>query len=159
MILHSEDAKPRLPEHILSKHILPLERKAAQTGALHFLAGKHRDQKTFELRDLPTSTAELTPELRQRLAIALDKILQLCESFPDGSTEVYILRHFAIALPQLFWCMAHVQNMCAGQQTCSRESSSRVKFKLWKETPGNLWKSPVSKSRLGESPVRFGMIR
>ena len=70
-----------------------LERKAAQNGAFIFLAEKHR-YGTFELRDYPRPTSsELTPELQRRLAVALDKVLFMCDGFPvRGSDEKYILR-------------------------------------------------------------------
>ena len=69
----------------------------------HFLVTKHRSGLSFELRDNPLPTSVLTPELQQCFATALDKIFFMCESFPDGSDEVYILRNLASILPQLLF--------------------------------------------------------
>ncbi len=80
-----------------------LERKAALRGAFPFLASKHTLGLFFELRDHPLTTCELSPELQKCLGTALDKILFMCDSFPTGSDEVYILRNFAIILPQLLF--------------------------------------------------------
>jgi len=81
-----------------------LESKAAMRGAFPFLASKHALGLSFELRDhqLPTSS-DLTPEIQQCLGSALDKILHMCEGFPVESDEVFILRNFAITLPQLLF--------------------------------------------------------
>jgi len=81
-----------------------LERNAAMRGAFPFLANKHALGLSFELRDhhLPTSS-DLTPELQQCLGPALDKILHMCDEFPAESDEVFILRNFAIILPQLLF--------------------------------------------------------
>ena len=81
-----------------------LERKAAMRRAFPFLANKHALGLSFELRDhhLPTSS-DLTPELQQCLGPALDKILHMCDEFPAESDEVFILRNFAIILPQLLF--------------------------------------------------------
>ncbi len=81
-----------------------LERNAAMRGAFPFLANKHALGLSFELRDhqLPTSS-DLTPELQQCLGSALDKILHMCDGFPAESDEVFILRNFAIILPQLLF--------------------------------------------------------
>ena len=80
------------------------QRKAALRGAFPFLASKHALGLSFELRDhqLPTSS-DLTPELQQCLGSALDKILHMCDGFPAESDEVFILRNFAITLPQLLF--------------------------------------------------------
>jgi len=81
-----------------------LERKAVMRGAFPFLANKHALGLSFELRDhqLPTSS-DLTPELQQCLGSAFDKILLMCDGFPAESDEVFILRNFAIILPQLLF--------------------------------------------------------
>ena len=81
-----------------------LERKVAMKGGFTFLTGKHTQGLSFELRDynLPTSS-NLIPELQQCLGTALDKILYMCEGFPAKSDEVFILRNFAITLPQLLF--------------------------------------------------------
>jgi len=80
------------------------QRKAALRGAFPFLASKHALGLSFELRDhqLPTSS-DLTPELLQCLGSALDKILHMCDGFRAESDEVFILRNFAIILPQLLF--------------------------------------------------------
>ena len=101
------------PFALMTLHRDSLERKAAQNGAFAFLAEKHRLGTSFELRDYPRPTSsDLTPELLSRLGIALDKVLFMCDGFPVGSDERYILRHFAIVLPQLFFAFgtrpAHV---------------------------------------------------
>jgi len=80
-----------------------LERKAALRGACPLLVTKHRSGLSFELREYPLPTSELTPELQQCIATALDKILLMCEGFPVGSNEVYILQNFACILPQLLY--------------------------------------------------------
>ena len=81
-----------------------LERKAVMRGAFPFLANKHALGLSFELRDhqLPTSS-DLTPEIQQCLGSSLDKILHMCDGFPAESDEVFILRNFAIILPQLLF--------------------------------------------------------
>jgi hypothetical protein len=66
-----------------------LERKAALRGAFPFLASKHALGLSFELRDHPLTSCELSPELQQCLGTALDKILLMCETFPVGSDEVH----------------------------------------------------------------------
>ena len=42
---------------------------------------------SFELRDHPLTTCELSPELQQCLGTALDKILLMCETFSVGRTR------------------------------------------------------------------------
>jgi hypothetical protein len=92
------------PFALMLYHVDSLERKAAMRGAFPFLAGKHTQGLSFELRDyqLPTSS-NLIPELQQCLGTALDKILHMCEGFPAESDEVFILRNLAITLPQLLF--------------------------------------------------------
>ena len=65
----------------------------------------NKQQQGGKRSPLPTCTAELIPELRwqQCLAIALDKVLQMCEGFPAGSDEVFILGNLASILPQLLF--------------------------------------------------------
>ena len=91
------------PFALMHFHHDSLERKAAMRGAFPFLASKHALGLSFQLRDHPLTTCELSPELQQCLGTALDKILLMCESFPVGSDEVYILRNFASILPQLLF--------------------------------------------------------
>jgi hypothetical protein len=56
------------PFALMLFHVDSLERKAAMRGAFPFLASKHAQGLSFELRDyqLPTSS-DLTPELQQCL--------------------------------------------------------------------------------------------
>ena len=92
------------PFALMLFHVDSLERKVAMKGGFTFLTGKHTQGLSFELRDynLPTSS-NLIPELQQCLGTALDKILYMCEGFPAKSDEVFILRNFAITLPQLLF--------------------------------------------------------
>jgi hypothetical protein len=92
------------PFALMLFHVDSLECKAAMRGAFPFLPGKHAQGLSFELRDyqLPTSS-NLTPELQQCLGSSLDKILHMCKGFPAESDEVFILRNFAITLPQLLF--------------------------------------------------------
>ena len=75
------------PFALMVYHHDSLERKAASSGAFHFLVTKHCGGLSFKLRDNPLPTSVLTPELQQCFATALDKILLMCESFPDGSDD------------------------------------------------------------------------
>jgi hypothetical protein len=67
-----------------------LERKAALRGAFPFLASKHALGLSFELRDHPLTTCDLSPELQQCLGTVLDKILLMCEMFIFIKTFLYV---------------------------------------------------------------------
>ncbi len=100
-----------------------LERKAAARGAFPFLVLKHCTGLSFELRDHPLPTVALSIELQQCLGTSLDKILLLCEEFPAGSDEVYILRNFACIIPQLLFVYGtHTEQVSEQSTSLIREN-------------------------------------
>ena len=80
----------------------PVLKTGARAASLHRRSDSPFNSATTRCINTLT-TCELSPELQQRLGTALDKILLMCEIFPVGSDEVYILRNFASILPQLLF--------------------------------------------------------
>ena len=92
-----------VPFNLMQLNTDSLERKASARVTFPFLVLKHYTGLQYELHDHPLSTNALSTELQQCLCTALDKILLLCEGFPAGSDEVYVLRNFACIIPQLLF--------------------------------------------------------
>ena len=124
------------PFALMVFHHDSLERKAARSGAFHFLVTKHRAGLSFEFRGNPLPTSVLTPELQQCLATALDKIFLMCESFPDGSDEVYILRNLASICLNYCSCKAHAQSRSAEPMTSLTKEDEKA-FGNWPSRPGS----------------------
>lgn len=90
----------------------------------------------MELRDHLLPTAELTPDLQHRVATALDKILQMNETFTGGAEEVYIRCNtwpsFSLSP---FLRTAHVQNTWAMYQIFSTKAGGETSGPLVYLTP------------------------
>jgi hypothetical protein len=110
--------KAGAPFTLMVFHHDSLERKAARSGAFHFLVTKHRAGLSFEFRDNP-----------------------------HGSDQVYILRNLASILPHYCSCMAHAQSRSAEPMTSLTKEDGKT-FGNWPSRPGSEPKSKLAPPKI-----------